>query len=489
MTKIGTGAFCDCKGLASITIPESVIEISDWAFSGCTGLSSVTILGNNFSVHRRAFPDNKSLRLYVNSLSLLPSNLRPYATLGFAEHNRVSTPFRDEYLKYIKTNAAKLMELAIGNEALLDLMCHEKLISITNAPRYMEAAQKSGNVQAIAMLLEYVHPKAEKEPVKKKKIDKKTIVERKSVRQNKTGIGGMSFVVAGTLKTFENRAQLKELIVSNGGKMVSAMSSKVDYLIMNDVSADAEKQKQATALDIKIISEVQFNRLIGRQFKITPNHILEYCCYTDEDVSIPEGVTKIGNLAFRDCTGVTHITIPNGVTIIGGWAFSGCTELTGITIPESVTEIGYGAFRGCTGLSSITIPENVTIIGYEAFSGCTGLTGIIIPEGVTQIENGTFQNCTNLTSITIPESVTEICYEAFSGCTKLTSIIVPKSVSEIVGWAFSGCTGLASIALPKRVTEIGIDAFKDCTKLTIHAPAGSYAETYAKENNIPFVAE
>jgi hypothetical protein len=62
-------------------------------------------------------------------------------------------------------------------------------------------------------------------------------------------------------------------------------------------------------------------------------------------------------------------------------------------------------------------------------------------------------------------------------------------VSEIVGWAFSGCTGLASIALPKRVTEIGIDAFKDCTNLIIHAPAGSYAETYAKENNIPFMEE
>ena len=356
VTKIGTGAFCDCKGLASITIPESVIEISDWAFSGCTGLSSVTILGNNFSVHRRAFPDNKSLRLYVNSLSLLPSNLRPYATLGFAEHNRVSTPFRDEYLKYIKTNATKLMELAIGNEALLALMCLEKLISNKNAPLYMEAALKIGNVQAIAMLLEYAPPKSEKDPSKKKKIDKKTVVERKSVRQNKTGIDGMSFVVAGSLKTFENRAQLKELILSNGGKMVSAMSSKVDYLIMNDASADAEKQKQATALDIEIISEVQFNRLVGRQFKITPNHILEYCCYADEDVSIPEGVTKIGNLAFRDCTRVTHITIPNGVTIIGDWAFSGCRSLTNITIPKCVAEIGAGAFKGCTGLSSITIP-------------------------------------------------------------------------------------------------------------------------------------
>ena len=32
-------------------------------------------------------------------------------------------------------------------------------------------------------------------------------------------------------------------------------------------------------------------------------------------------------------------------------------------------------------------------------------------------------------------------------------------------------------------------AFVDCPNLTIHAPAGSYAEQYAKENHIPFVAE
>ena len=48
---------------------------------------------------------------------------------------------------------------------------------------------------------------------------------------------------------------------------------------------------------------------------------------------------------------------------------------------------------------------------------------------------------------------------------------------------------MTDICLPASILEIGADAFKDCHKLTIHAPAGSYAETYAKENNIPFVVE
>ena len=43
--------------------------------------------------------------------------------------------------------------------------------------------------------------------------------------------------------------------------------------------------------------------------------------------------------------------------------------------------------------------------------------------------------------------------------------------------------------IPESVIEIGEGAFAGCGSLTIHAPAGSYAEQYAKENNIPFVAE
>lgn len=45
------------------------------------------------------------------------------------------------------------------------------------------------------------------------------------------------------------------------------------------------------------------------------------------------------------------------------------------------------------------------------------------------------------------------------------------------------------VVLPESVVEIENNAYYYCKKLKIHVPAGSYAETYAKENNIPFVAE
>ena len=59
---------------------------------------------------------------------------------------------------------------------------------------------------------------------------------------------------------------------------------------------------------------------------------------------------------------------------------------------------------------------------------------------------------------------------------------------EIGYVAFSGCTSLTAITIPDSVTSIGENAFGLCTNLTIYGYTGSYAETYAKENDIPFVS-
>ena len=189
-------------------------------------------------------------------------------------------------------------------------------------------------------------------------------------------------------------------------------------------------------------------------------------CSSLTSIEIPNSVTSIGNYAFSGCTGLTGITIPNSVTSIGGSAFSGCIGLTGITIPNSVTSIGGSAFSGCTGLTGITIPNSVTSIGNYAFSGCTGLTGITIPNSITSIGGSAFRNCSSLTSVTIPNSVISMGDYAFSGCSSLTSIEIPNCVTSIEAKAFEGCSSLTNVTIPNSVTSIGDWAFLDCSSLT-----------------------
>ena len=199
-----------------------------------------------------------------------------------------------------------------------------------------------------------------------------------------------------------------------------------------------------------------------------------YGCSRLTSIMIPDSVTSIGASAFSRCsawtslyycTGLTSVTIGNSVTSIGGCAFYGCEALTSVTIGNSVTSIGASAFSGCKGLISITIPDSVTHIGDSAFDGCKGLTSITIPDSVTSIGDKAFHDCFRLTSITIPDSVTYIGAGAFSRCFKLTSIVIPDSVTYIGDGAFSRCFKLTSIVIPDSVTYIGDEAFYQCTGL------------------------
>ena len=153
------------------------------------------------------------------------------------------------------------------------------------------------------------------------------------------------------------------------------------------------------------------------------------CCFPNAksiEYSIPDGVTRIGDYAFKGCSSLASIVIPDSVTSIGSSAFSNCRSLVSIIIPDGVTSIGSSAFYGCSSLASIVIPDSVTSIESSAFSNCSSLVSIIIPDGVTSIGSSAFYGCSSLASIVIPDSVTSIDYAAFSNCRSLVSITINK---------------------------------------------------------------
>lgn len=164
-----------------------------------------------------------------------------------------------------------------------------------------------------------------------------------------------------------------------------------------------------------------------------------------------------------------NVTIPNGVTKIGDGAFLACNRLTSVNIPTTVSEIGMQAFMA-SGLTSVTIPNSVKKIGREAFWSCGSLTSVTIGSSVIEMGGIAFEMCDNLKTVNILEGTTVIGSNAFRNCYNLTSVTIPSSVTEIGAGAFE-----------LRDGAIYVGAISG---LTIHCAAGSYAETYAKQNNI-----
>lgn len=95
-----------------------------------------------------------------------------------------------------------------------------------------------------------------------------------------------------------------------------------------------------------------------------------------ETVEIADTVTSIGQRAFGDCTSLDTVNaIPSGIKEIKDSTFSGCTnlELTSKTLPEGLEKIGQTAFKNCQSLTFPVIPSTVKEVNKNAFYECTEL--------------------------------------------------------------------------------------------------------------------
>ena len=78
-----------------------------------------------------------------------------------------------------------------------------------------------------------------------------------------TDLCGQSFCITGKLKHFSNRDELVDMITKCGGKYVSSITFKTNYLVNNDVTSQSSKNKKAHEVGCKIISEEDFLKMIG----------------------------------------------------------------------------------------------------------------------------------------------------------------------------------------------------------------------------------
>lgn len=166
-----------------------------------------------------------------------------------------------------------------------------------------------------------------------------------------------------------------------------------------------------------IVSGVSGNKGALREYEVPATYPAE------DGVALP--VKEIGEEAFMGCTRLLNVTLPEGITRIGDRAFSKCL-FSYFTIPESVTYIGYGAFGMCDSLKQIVIPQSVTFLDSLAFAYCSNLEVAVVRADIEVLNEKVFVNSvvnaagtvytdTSLKEVYLPSTLIKIHSTALSG--------------------------------------------------------------------------
>ena len=124
---------------------------------------------------------------------------------------------------------------------------------------------------------------------------------------------------------------------------------------------------------------------------------------------------------------IKSLSLPSGLTGVGDCAFEDCGELSAVSLPAKVRRIGHAAFSDCLSLRKINFPEGLTEIGADAFSGCEALESVSFPNSLRKIGDYAFYNCSLLTELHFPEGLRSVGAGAFLGCEQMQRVVAEGS--------------------------------------------------------------
>lgn len=159
---------------------------------------------------------------------------------------------------------------------------------------------------------------------------------------------------------------------------------------------------------IQGIKDVYKTSLKSATFNDLNGKIDDAICYNMpylQKVTIEDGVTEIGNNAFKSCGMLRELKFPATLQKIGYNAFWGCNELTSLTLPEGLNSIDYSAFWGCSGVTSISMPSSLYNIAQNAFWGCSAVSNMkVAAQTPPSLGNNALQGIPRDATVIVPET-------------------------------------------------------------------------------------
>ena len=409
-TSIGKSAFRYCRGLTSITISDGVTSIGESAFEGLNGLTSVTISNSVTSIGESAFKGCSGL----TSLSI-PNSVTSIGKAAFKDCSGLSKAM------VIPSNVTEVAdETFMGCSSLPSVRLTSNVTSIGN--------QAFDGCKALKSFL--FTPRI-------------------------TSIGNSAFRNCSGLTSIKLQSKVAQL----GDYAFADCENLESAIFYSNVEINATTFENDLKLKTLTSPAYYFDGVLYNKEK---TKLIRAFDYAISDYIIPETVTAIGELAFKDFTNLSKINLPSGLTSVGDDAFSNCEKLTISALPDQLTSIGARAFLNCTNFTVKRWPSTLKSIGEKAFANCTGITTFTMANGAN-LGTGVFAGCTALKTVNI-SSLKEISDCLFENCTALNRVMTSADLASVGAKAFKNCSNLPSI-LTYSTKTVGAEAFYGCCKL------------------------
>ena len=586
VTEIGRSAFYQSGNLRNVTIPESVESIGNFAFAGCGALQNVTISAKTAAVGGLAFyetpwlaaqsADNGWVRIggsdhyvytgadtrveipaHIRSFDfncsptvtevVLPEGITAIGDHAFQMCDKLRSVTFPESLKSVGDGAFAFCESLRGADL------PERVRSIGRDAFYQCSSLRSVTIpQGVKTIEDFTFTYCASLPgvslpgsltaIGAYAFSGCSALTGVTIPEGVTSVGEFAFCDCAALAA----VTLPESLRTLGGEAFSWCGALRDVTFASPETAVGGLAFYGTPWLASQRAENDWIRIGGDHWvyagsasQLTiPQGIGSFDLNrsrTVERLTVPAGVTAIGDHALEDCDALRSVTLRAGLTEIGEYAFCGCDALRGVVVPESVTRIGDWAFSGCDALTNVVIPCGAKTIGDNAFYGSgaltltvtacsraeelavshnipyeltvpgvktadlvsgeytydlmtddtvwiTGCSGsgqfLTIPDEldgypVSAVGEYAFSGTQSLRSVTVPASVRTLGDYAFANCPALMSVKLSEGVRTLGDYAFAGCGFLMGVRLPETLIGIGESAFSGCSGLVnLTVPAG-----------------
>lgn len=342
VTKIGYGAFAECKSIEKVTIPDSISVIEAYAFSQCSNIQAIELPESITSIGKYAFAGNTSLKRVS-----IPKKIRSLSYGLFFDCTSLENVMLPEGVESIGS-------VAFGNcKSLSTMLLPSTLISI-DSNTFSECVSLSSIV----------------------------------LPEGVTFVGSGAFSGCLSLSNIQLPSTLLGIAQSAFKDCIALQTidlpDNLNAIGYGAFSGCTSLQEIRIPSSITEISDATFSG-----------------CSSLTSLHIPDNIERIGAYAFSGCINLVDISISDEVEEIKANAFSYCRSLESVRLPKKLTVISESLFRYCDSLESIILPNGIKKIGATAFADCSSLTDITFPSSIEEKGMGSriLSNTPNATMI------------------------------------------------------------------------------------------